>query len=71
MQLCTPWPRMQGEWVDAEHVPRDARTGRIKAYVARSGHGVYPRAGEPCVWLLPGGPPATGNTSCVMYLMCL
>mmetsp|Transcript_21896 Transcript_21896/g.55735 ORF Transcript_21896/g.55735 Transcript_21896/m.55735 type:complete len:467 (-) Transcript_21896:396-1796(-) len=36
----------EGEWVEGAHVPRDPRTGRIKAFVARSGHGVYPRAGR-------------------------
>ena len=34
---------IEGEWVDADEVPRDPLDGRIIAYVARSGHGVYPK----------------------------
>lgn len=33
---------VEGEWADASEVPRDEH-GRIVAYVALNGHGVYPK----------------------------
>lgn len=55
-----------GEWVAAEKVPRRRDSGRILAYVARHGHGTYPRvrgrgrrAGGRCPALRAWGGPAT------------
>jgi len=35
---------IEGEWAAAEHVKKDS-SGRIAAFVARNGHGTYPRPG--------------------------
>ncbi len=37
----------EGQWVAAADVPRDPVTGRIVAYVAIGGHGVYDKVRRP------------------------
>lgn len=36
---------IEGEWRPAAKVPRDPHTGRLVAFVAKDGHGLYPKVG--------------------------